>query len=164
MAMEDQEFIAKLSQLAEWHRPQIGPNGQPSQSKRIKFLEKIYQEQEAEEDEDSDLDPEEELAEDPEDPEDQKPKRKYQPPKFNPNIPPEIKTVKHTPLPCEDCGRICEGRRVEHRLLISPERHWRSRCDACGLTKDPNTGKYDLKYNRNIQDAYKKFFNRKSKG
>jgi hypothetical protein len=63
---------------------------------------------------------------------------------------------------CDDCGRLCaEGRRIEQRIYDHTNRpHWRKHCEACGMTQNPYTGKFDLKgyethavwtkYNRNL--------------
>lgn len=48
---------------------------------------------------------------------------------------------------CDDCGRDCpQGRRIEQKVYDHTNYpHWRKRCDACGMTKNPYTGKFDLK-------------------
>jgi Pyruvate/2-oxoacid:ferredoxin oxidoreductase delta subunit len=48
---------------------------------------------------------------------------------------------------CDDCGSHCpEGRRIEQKVYDHTNYpHWRKHCDACGLTQNPYTGKFDLK-------------------
>jgi len=63
----------------------------------------------------------------------------------------------HT-APCEDCGEIVTDRKVELKVHQHPKPHWRSRCKACRLTKNPDTGCYDM-----CDSAASVFFNRRCK-
>lgn len=135
--MDQEEFLRRLSEVSEWHRPQTGPNGQPStrkgyQVKLVPHPGAITEEELAEmSDQEAQAYYEQLVA-----------WREQQP---NLSVPPEIVKVKHQPTNCDDCGRLCpEGRRVERKLHQTAQPHWREYCTTCELYKDPHTGKFDL--------------------
>ena len=135
--MEDKKFIEILEELAETHRPMVGPNGAPSQLKR--HVEKYQDELEEAEEECFDRD------------------GKIINLVRNDTIPLEIKKLKPREHICDDCGRVCTNIRVvEHRKndIIHP--HWRSKCRECGCFKDPFTGRFDLKGAQNISQTFRK--------
>ena len=134
--MNKDEFLKRLSEVAEWHIPMLGPNGCYSVAKgRTKVIEH----------------PGEVTAEELEEMSDWEVKRYYdklmawresQP---NPSVHPEILKVKIQPTDCEDCGRHCPlGRRTEKKLHESGAKHWRERCVECDTFKDPLTGQFTL--------------------
>jgi len=71
----------------------------------------------------------------------------------NETLAPRLLKVKHKPVPCEDCGKIVEGRRVEAKLCVTGHPHWRKTCKACELTINPYTGVYDVPSHQ-IQQVY----------
>ena len=60
----------------------------------------------------------------------------------NPTLNWEIKKLKPHIAVCEDCHDVTTDRRIEHKLNDTPYKHWRSRCTACEMYKDPATGKF----------------------
>lgn len=135
--MDDKEFLKRLSEVSEWHRPQISMGGiqAPSKIKPEKVVAHPGPITEEELEEMSDLEVKQYY----------KQLMAWQDQQPNMGIAPEIKTVKIQPVDCEDCGRHCpEGRRVERKLHETGQRHWRYRCRECGLYRDPMTGQYTL--------------------
>lgn len=135
--MDEKEFLKRLSEVAEWHRPQTGPNGSPSISKgkEKKMPPHPGPITEAELDEMSEHEVKvyyDKLIA----------WRESQP---NESVPPEILRIKVQSKNCEDCGRLCpEGRRVECKQHSTGRTHWREYCTTCELYKDPATGKFTL--------------------
>jgi hypothetical protein len=67
----------------------------------------------------------------------------------NESMPPEIIRVKTSAVDCGDCGQHCEnGRRVESKICLSGRKHWRTRCLACKLYRDPATGEFTVEAHR----------------
>ena len=135
--MNEEEFLTRVAEVSEWHRPQTRPNGCDSVSKGknkpmpehpgpITELEleemsehevKVYYDKL--------------LA-----------WREAQP---NNSVPPEIIRVKTQPVDCPDCGLHCPlGRRTEKKLHESGSKHWRERCVNCDTFRDPLTGQFTL--------------------
>jgi hypothetical protein len=135
--MNEKEFLDRLSEVSEWHRPQTGPNGCYSVSKgrAAKNIEHPGAITEAEldaMDEDEITAYYDQLLA----------WREAQP---NQSVSPEIIKVKVQARDCEDCGRHCpEGRRTERKLHESGSRHWREQCKECQMFKDPLTGEFTL--------------------
>lgn len=134
--MDEKLFLQRLSEVAEWHRPKLGPNGAASTNKRAKEQPEhpgpITEEQL---DQMSDAEAEDYY-------ERLMAWRATQP---NESIGPEIKQLRIQAVDCPDCGRHCaEGRRMETKLCQTGQRHWRTRCDVCNLYKDPATGKFSI--------------------
>jgi hypothetical protein len=143
--MNEKEFLKRLSEVSEWHRPQTGPNGCYSVVKgaKAKSIEHpgVITEQELEEMTDSEV------------------KRYYdrlmawreaQP---NESVPPEILKVKVQARDCDDCGRHCpQGRRTQRKLHESGGRHWREYCEVCEHFKDPLTGLFTV--NKEVSHQY----------
>lgn len=134
--MNKDEFLKRLSEVAEWHIPMLGPNGCYSVAKgRERKVEHP-----------GPITPEEleEMSE-------TEVKRYYdqlmawresQP---NPSVHPEIISVKIQPVDCMDCGRHCPaGRKTQIKLHESGDRHWRELCKECNLYRDPLTGQFTL--------------------
>lgn len=64
---------------------------------------------------------------------------------INTTLPARIKKLKIQTTICADCDRRCDqGRRVEKQLYKTVKEHWRERCATCKMTRNPNTGKFDL--------------------
>ena len=134
--MDNEEFLRRLSEVSEWYRPRLGPNGCYSVSpKNIKLVEHPG---EITEQELMDMSEQEAQAYY----EQLVAWREQQP---NESIQPEILRVKCQPVDCADCGKHCEnGRRVERKLHESGGKHWRTKCVTCGLYRDPMTGKFTV--------------------
>lgn len=45
---------------------------------------------------------------------------------------------------CEDCNDIVRDRRINYHKAHTPSTHWKSKCTACGLYKNPVTDKFEL--------------------
>jgi hypothetical protein len=134
--MNNELFLKRLSEVAEWTRPQTGPSGAKSINKRAK-----------EAPEHPGPISELELAEMTDTEAEQYYERLMAWRESQPNnsVPPEITQLKIQPVDCEDCGQHCEnGRRVETRLCSTGRPHWRTRCQVCDRYKDPATGKFTL--------------------
>jgi hypothetical protein len=130
--MDEKLFLQKLSEVAEWHRPQTGPNGAASVNKRARHPGPITQ---AELDEMTDQEAQDYYDQ----------LMAYKESQPNDNIAPEITRVKIQAIDCEDCGKHCEnGRQVQRKLCVSGQLHWRTSCQTCGLYRDPATGKFTL--------------------
>lgn len=135
--MNNEEFLKRLSEVSEWHRPNLGPHGSPSISKgrKQRAIEHPGEITEAELMEMTD-----EAAQDYYD------RlmlwREAQP---NASVPPKITKVKIQAKHCEDCNRYCpEGRRVECKLYESGSKHWREFCTTCELYRDPVSKEFTL--------------------
>ncbi len=63
----------------------------------------------------------------------------------NPTLTYCIKKIKHQTRPCEDCGNAVTDRITHLRICQFPEPHWRETCQNCGMTRNPDTGEFDLK-------------------
>jgi hypothetical protein len=133
--MNNDEFLKRLSEVSEWCRPTI-TQADPRRGRRGR---KSYEEIEWEENEEEALG--EEIHMGP-----------------NETIPPMLTKIKHEVKNCEDCGRLCQGRRVEMRMCSYPRDHFRQHCKFCGLTKNPLTGKFDLKQGVELQNTFKKYW------
>lgn len=135
--MNQEDFLKKLTEVAEWHRPQTGPSGAVSVNKRAKkqIVEPpklSVEEIEAMTDQEL-LDYYDQLTA----------WRESQP---NETIAPEIVKLKPQPSSCEDCGKeLCETRRTERKLYESGSRHWREKCINCQCWRHPQTGEFTLK-------------------
>jgi hypothetical protein len=133
--MNNDEFLKRLDEVAEWHRPQCGPTGGPKHLKRDRLVEHPGEltEQELSEMSETEL-------------------NKYhsrlmdwleQQPNYSTG--PEIKKLKYEPRSCEDCGKVCKKPRVvEAKLVQQPVRYWRTRCNICCLYQDPATKEFSL--------------------
>jgi hypothetical protein len=133
--MDNEEFLRKLTEVSDWHRPMLGPNGCYSVNKNAKA--RIPPPQITEEELNDMTDEEvqdyyDELVA----------WRETQP---NDSVQPVIKQVKNQPVDCEDCGVHCpNGRHTEHKQCITGKKHWRHKCVTCGLYKNPMSGKFDV--------------------
>jgi hypothetical protein len=135
--MNNDEFLKRLSEVAEWYRPHTGPNGAASVNKNAK-LRKIEHPGTVTEAELAAMD-EEEITEYHER---LLAWREAQP---NSSVPPEIKKLKIQAKDCEDCGRHCpNGRQVQSKICATGRPHWRTNCVTCELYRDPATGEFTL--------------------
>jgi hypothetical protein len=123
--MDETLFRAKLSEVAIWDIPAVTSSGNDKSVKDKRRGPKRHEEIEWEENE------EEAIGE---------------PIQTGPNdsVPPRIIKVIHTPVPCDGCDRIVEGRVVEIRLIANPAPHLREKCMTCKKMKNPNTGVFEL--------------------
>lgn len=66
---------------------------------------------------------------------------------INETFPPQLTKLKTAAVNCEDCGKHCpNGRKTDLKLYRNRQcSAWRERCQECGLTRDPHTGKFELK-------------------
>lgn len=133
--MREEDFLKKLSEVAEWHRPTIGPNGCYSVAKghpRVEHPGEITEQELAE------MSDEEAQSY-----YDQLTAWREQLP--NESVPPKIKRLKFDPKPCEDCGQTLEQhRQCEKKLYISGTTHWREKCLNCNRYRHPETGKFTV--------------------
>jgi len=74
-----------------------------------------------------------------------------------PGDPDYIKSISHTPQPCEDCGLIVENRRIQQRFHDSPQKHFRKKCLNCKKFYNPQTKQYDLN-SQEVLAFFRKFF------
>ena len=120
--MKDEEFLAKLSEVALWKIPEtIQEQTANARKKRgRKTAEELYQEQH-----------EQEFLEMFEG--------------VNPSQAPMLLKV-HKACDCSDCGQHCpNGRQLTlKRHKSNGKTHWRPRCDTCGFSQDPNTQEFNL--------------------
>lgn len=68
-----------------------------------------------------------------------------------------VKRVRHSPRPCEDCGRVVENRtiRISISQSASTHRHIKRQCKICGFYYNDETGCYDATFN-DINNRFKK--------
>lgn len=137
MDMDPKEFLRRLSEVSEWHRPQLGPQGSPSVSKgrgpkKIKHPGPITEQQlEAMTEHEVKRYYDQLMA-----------WREAQP---NDSVAPEIIRVKCQAKDCEDCYKHCpEGRKVEKKLHQTANPHWRELCVECQMYKSPLTGLFEI--------------------
>ena len=135
--MNNEEFLKRLSEVSEWHRPQTGPGGAASINKRARSTPEhpgpVTQTQLAEMTDDEAQDYYDRLMA----------WREAQP---NQSMPPEILRLKTYARTCEDCEQTCDStRRVECRQYMTGRAHWREYCNYCESFKDPRTGEFSVK-------------------
>lgn len=123
MVMKQDEFLAKLSEVADWKIPETPRETSLNAKKKrgrksneesyMELREEIFHEEFG---------------------------------GINKTIPPMLVKLKHTACTCEDCGRHCpNGRQKEKKIYEANKiRHWRERCKTCGMTANPYTGEFDL--------------------
>jgi hypothetical protein len=123
--MDENLFRAKLTEVAEWDIPLVSSGGQDKSPKDRRRGPKPFEEKEW------DLNEEESIG---------------QPIKTGPNdtVPPRIIKIKHTPMPCDGCDQVVEGRVLEMRLVAKPVTHWRERCNICKKMKNPFTNEFTI--------------------
>lgn len=135
--MDNELFLKKLSELAEWHRPQTGPQGFPSVKRGTEkaSVPKPPPLTEEELDEMSDSEVEayyEKLI-------------KWRESLPNDSVPPEILKLKCAEKPCDDCGQhLTEQRKVESKKYDSAGGHWRTRCVNCTKYQHPLTKEFSI--------------------
>ncbi len=122
--MDNEEFLKRLSELAEWERPQYGVNGAKSvlkgqNRKKVPPIIEEYLDDLEEEQEPQVTGP-------------------------NQSIGPVITKLKPQQRNCDDCGCVVTNRKVERKLHFTNKPHWREHCVTCNLYKDPRTGKFSL--------------------
>lgn len=133
--MDNEDFLKRLSEVADWHRPKLGPSGCNSIAKGRSVPEHPGEITEQELAEMSDEEAQEYYDK-------LMAWRESQP---NDSVPPEIKRLKFEPRPCDDCSQMLEQhRRTERKLYISGQRHWRERCLNCNKFRHPDTGKFTV--------------------
>lgn len=83
--------------------------------------------------------------------------------KDNPTQSVKIKKLKHAHRACEDCGKICQDRRVWRRIVMNPQpSHWRETCSACNLSRHPETGEFVVS-NANVFTIFYDYLNKRDK-
>jgi hypothetical protein len=133
--MDNNLFLKKLSELANWERPLVGPNGEKSQKKHSA---KVLTE-DAEDEQELDLDPD----------------------STNECIAPVIIGIKPKEEQCPDCNKICDDRRkLEAKFSSNPLPHWRIKCLNCKCYKNPNSGLFEIEKSYSLQNAYRTYFYR----
>lgn len=80
----------------------------------------------------------------------------------NPSWALEVKKLKTKPRDCEYCDKTVVNQIVNKRLLTFPVLHWRETCNICRMTKNPNTGKFDVEDNR-VNPVFSSYFYHKNK-
>lgn len=122
MGMKEEEFLAKLSEVALWKIPEREQETSANAKKKRgrKSAEELYQEQH----EQVFL----EMFEG-----------------VNPTQAPMLLKV-HKACDCTDCGKHCpNGREMTYkRQTTNGKAHWRERCDTCGFCKDPYTEEFNI--------------------
>ena len=133
--MDRDEFLKRLSELTDWEYHRTGPNGGTKQVRKPKP--KLNED--SDEDEDDEDIPAKEIDN-------------------TKTLPIKILKIKFEEKPCDDCGRICQGRRVEIKLSQSGNPHWRRYCSECKKYCDPRNGTYTLNSteSNNIHNTYYK--------
>lgn len=121
--MDNEQFLKRLTELAEWEYPKIGPNGCESVVKKRGRKSQEEQEWEANEEE---MIGEEVVVSD------------------NDTLPPRITKLKpHVEL-CPDCGETVLDRTVAIKKCYTNKPHWRQQCVTCKKHRDPRTGEFCL--------------------
>lgn len=123
--MNDEEFKRKLTEVADWHIPEIKLDGTTRRQVRGRLSnETKYQ-------------------------------NEHEQIFFeifggiNPTAVPTVTNIKPAATTCDDCGRHCpNGRAKEKKLYQTGKNHWREKCITCGMNKNPYTGVFDLTTNR----------------
>ncbi len=135
--MNNDKFLKRLSEVAEWHRPHLGPNGcySVAKGKTVKTVEHPGAITELELEAMTDWEVQQYYDQ----------LMAWQESQPNESVPPEIVKVKVQAVDCEDCGRYCEhGRRTQRKLHENIQRHWREFCTECEQFKNPETGRFDI--------------------
>ena len=57
----------------------------------------------------------------------------------------EVKKLKNTVRKCDYCDDLVKNQVINKRVLFHPEPHWRETCNSCKMTRNPETGKFDIK-------------------
>lgn len=79
--------------------------------------------------------------------------------KSNPTLGFKFIKLKETHKVCElGCGDIVTNQVIEWRLAMSPEKHWRTRCNNCACYVSPD-GKGFIQGGHAIAAAYARYFN-----
>jgi hypothetical protein len=81
----------------------------------------------------------------------------------NPSEGYEVKKIKHTAKPCDDCGKQVVNRRIWNRLFFTPiEAHWRKTCSGCNKTLHPELKTYSLS-NNGVTSVFRQFLSNRNK-
>lgn len=120
--MDNELFKQKLSEVAEWRIPKLSKSEIKAATKRRGRGRPTGEEQYQEEHEQAFI----ELFDG-----------------VNPTHHLEITEIKHQPRPCEDCGKMVEGRKKDIKIyrygtVVGRKEH----CLNCDLHKDPYTGEF----------------------
>jgi PHP family Zn ribbon phosphoesterase len=76
----------------------------------------------------------------------------------NPTIPYKLEKIKPKSQACVlGCGNIVENQVVERRLALTPQKHWRTRCQNCTRYVHP-TGNGFIEDSHQIASEYIKYF------
>lgn len=135
--MNNEEFLKRLSEVAEWIRPQTGPNGHPSVAKGKNYKPPEHPGPITEDELDSMTETEVKVYYDR-----LMAWRESQP---NDSVPPEIVRLKSAIHKCQDCDRILEEpRRIEFKQHESGTKHWRERCANCSCFRNPITKEFSV--------------------
>lgn len=144
--MNDEEFLSKLSEVAEWRQPRGQQDAEiiprPKRTTKVAKARTLT----ADEIEYNDDDEYREL------------------PVEEQNFPPMLLKVKKA-CACEDCGQHCEdGRTVDIRHhQHAGKKCWRKRCTACEQWQDPYTNEFNQTGMENMQQ-WNKYLRGEAKG
>ena len=82
--------------------------------------------------------------------------------KDNPTLGFDLVKVKDQHRLCElGCGEIVTNQIIEKRHVITPKKHWRTRCKNCDCYVSPD-GKGFIKGSHSVQHAFARYFNEES--
>lgn len=63
----------------------------------------------------------------------------------NPTLTYEVKKLKNSARACDYCDQKVKDQVISKRWLNFPKGHWRESCNSCKMTKNPETGCFDIK-------------------
>ena len=64
----------------------------------------------------------------------------------NPSPDQPIDYIKFDEFPCPDCDKSIRQQLHQIRQYVKPQVHFRTKCENCGLVKDPETGKFTVDF------------------
>lgn len=80
----------------------------------------------------------------------------------NPTLGKEVAELKPRQQQCQDCNKTVINRTVTRTIYHTPVPHWRTKCLACKMYKNPRTGNFDLD-TRSATNAYVTYHVKKDK-
>lgn len=121
--MQDEEFKQLLTKIADWELPIVGQNGGPAKPGLRTRVTRVVTDEFGEEHTVEVYETDE-----------------------NDTVAPRIKKLFPITKPCDDCGRMATDRKVTMKKhgLDGPRPHWRGKCSACGMHRNPWTGEFNI--------------------